>query len=118
MQHIFNIISMHFNGIVIAASVLAATRFNMRGKTGEALQYWERANNTLSLENKELRDKERTNTALIETLRSRTDFHVALKPVISGQETHEHNAEARHVEAMEVFRSVVEAFHNGQRGSA
>lgn len=96
----------NLNWIIIAGALLGGAWLNARGKSGEALEYYERANRTLAEQNRELMHDHKEYLAQIADLKRKTDFETALAPVLQAIQKNDGAAQKRHIESMTVFNMI------------
>lgn len=106
LHPIFAVIRENLNWLIIAGALLGGAWLNARGKSGEALEYYERANKTLAEQNRELMHDHKEYLQQIAELKRRTDFESALAPVLISIKANDRAADKRHVEAMTVFNMI------------
>jgi response regulator RpfG family c-di-GMP phosphodiesterase len=80
--------------VALALAVAAAWTL-IRGKAGDAVGILQKSNEVLSERVKELEKETKAQAATIAELQARTDFTVALEPVVKSLSEHEHNSAKR-----------------------
>lgn len=104
----YTFLAQHFDAVIVIIGALGAVWLNAKGKTGDALEYYERANQVLAQQNRELMEDHKEYLVQISELKRKTDFDAALAPVLSGQRQADERADKRHHEAMGVFNLIAQ----------
>src|SRR3954454_625496 len=103
--------------IIMAVGFVGVTLLNLKGRAGDALSYLRNANEILHNENLELKKERQILIAKTETLKAKTDVHVALMPLIQLMEKHEDESEKRFQNIMTMFALIAKTMGEEPNGA-